>query len=88
MTFVLNQRVYTPKGAANFIGYLNDSQCQVSRRVPATELSRDEAIKGKPVLAECSTEDFKSWQKSAVIVRNEIYLIEQVTATEKELVTA
>jgi hypothetical protein len=72
--FSFNQSVMTPNGRATFIGYLGDGhECQVSRWVPATELSKDECVARKPSLAELQQIEFINWQRTAKFCINEVY---------------
>jgi hypothetical protein len=79
-----NQTVMTPKGKAFFIGYLGDGvECQVSRHVPANELSFDELIKCKPSIINLSRSELNEWIKRTVIIRNEIYPSDKVSVASK-----
>jgi hypothetical protein len=70
----VGQPVTTPKGPATFIAYFRDGfDCQVSRRVPAKELSKEEIVKRCSSMATASAEDFNRYRNTAVFVINEVY---------------
>lgn len=74
----LNQPIQTPYGPAFFIGMVDDTHMQVSRIVPASELSKDDCIRLRPVIARWTQIDFINWQRTARFCRNEIYAVDQV----------
>lgn len=78
--FHFNQAVMTPKGKATFIAYVDDGTlAQVSRFVPCSTMTRDECRRYKPAIDEMSDAEFSAWQKSAKILRNEIYRCSQIS---------
>jgi len=77
--FQFNQPVRTPNGKARFIGYLGEGrEAQVSRIVPARELSREECVARKPSLQEYDSQSFSLWQATAHFTINEVYAVGQI----------
>ena len=91
--FRFNQAVTTPDGPATFIGKVwhieTDDNTgeekivvdgyQVSHYVPMRELSQDEREHLSPAILKLDREQLSAWLKSAKVLRNEIYPLDQVT---------
>lgn len=78
-----NQAVNTPKGKATFIGVVihNDVVigAQVSRRVSVSEMTEEQRERARPSIRDMDRETLAAWLKSAKILVNEIYPLEEVT---------
>lgn len=84
--FKFPQRVMTPKGEATFIGDLTDgARAQVSRRVHATEYTREECERFKPSVKDMTASEFKVWQSNATFTVNEIYNVDQLAPASDQV---